>query len=149
MYKMHRPINLINKKKLGRQLLPSPGQNGVVGRTSVSCPRDIGDSSLFSVCVWDCTKQASYVINLIYLYSNNVSNIIFPLTERSHLRLFKINFPRTKPEKLTYREGDVLRALAEIQNARFCTDISFWKKTFMHPFCILNQNSCLHTDFAL
>ena len=37
----------------------------------------------------------------------------------------KIKFPFTKPEKPTYKEEHILRAVAEIRNARFCTNFSF------------------------
>ena len=39
----------------------------------------------------------------------------------------KIKFPFTKPKKPIYKEEDVLRAVAEIRNVRFCTSSSFEK----------------------
>ena len=91
--KIYCPINLIYvKNKVSRQMLHSTGRNGNFGRTRARCSFDIRDLSLYSVCALDCTKQATFMIKLIYLNSTNVSKNVCPSTVRSQLRFLK--FPR-------------------------------------------------------
>ena len=70
--------------------VPSTGRNGVCGRTSVRCSCVIGDSLIYSICTLDCTKQATIMINLIYLDSTNVSNFIFISAQWSNLTAFNM-----------------------------------------------------------
>ena len=137
MFKIFCPLILINlKNRLGRQLLPSTDRNFVLGRTSVRCSGDIGDSLLFFVYALDCTKQATFTISFIYFNSSNVSSINFPSTDSSHLRFFEFTFPCSKPEKPIF-----VLISNSLKNRLFSHQ--FWilnqQCIFPHRFCIINQ----------
>ena len=84
---MYSTINLIDGKK--KVWPPNAALNrakGICGRTRARCSCDIGYLLLYSVRALDCAKQVIFMMNLIYLNSIIVANVIFLSAKRSHIR---------------------------------------------------------------
>ena len=53
------------KNKVGRQMLPSTGENSILERIRARYSCDIGDLLVYFICALDCVKQVIFMINLI------------------------------------------------------------------------------------